>query len=181
MADIDGVVRSAESPVSRAAVEVIRVEKRKYPDRLRTIYQAHPLGHDRWGEWLTVPAERAVLLLPSSEWWVAWFREDGSLRVDIAGDVVAGGFGGTNRGVRSFIDLDLDIECAAGGALQILDEDQFAERCWAYPASYVDAARWAVGDAADRVQGGDEPFGQACRPWTGATGWPGADTGAAVA
>lgn len=146
------------------ASEQVRVEKRKYPASVRRAYVAHPLGVDRWGEWLGVPAEGAVLLLPRNEWWVAWFRHDGSLRVDIATEVAAGGLGAITA-PRSFVDLDLDVERDADGTTVILDEDQFAERCGAYPATWVPMARETVVEVADRARRRVEPFAQAHTTW----------------
>lgn len=142
----------------------VRVEKRKYPASLRRTYVAHPLGTDHWGEWLGVPAEDALLLLPNDGWWVAWFRLDGSLRIDVAAAVTTGGPAAT-AALRSFVDLDLDIERDAAGGTVILDEDQFAERCGAYPAAWVAVARATVVEAADLARNRVEPFARAHATW----------------
>lgn len=139
--------------------EVVQVEKRKYPTSVRRTFEAWHLGSDHWGEWLSVPSEEAVLLLPNGEWWVAWFREDGSRRVDIAAEVADHG----DR--RSFVDLDLDVECDADGTIEILDEDQFAERCDSYPSSWVERARRCVTEVTERITRRDGPFGAAGTAW----------------
>lgn len=140
-------------------VEAALVEKRKHPHVVRATFEAQVLGQDSWGEWLRVPRQRAVLLLPWGQWWVAWFRREGTLRVDVATAVAPG------AETRSFVDLDLDVEREADGTVHILDEDEFAERCDAYPPSWVPVALRTVREVADRARRYAEPFGTAHHRW----------------
>jgi protein associated with RNAse G/E len=156
---------------------VVRVVFTKYDGRLHWHARLHRLGEDEHGVWLGAPAgtrwQRGaeppvslpphVLLLPRDGWWVAAFNAAPSkyeMYVDLAtvpvwaGDEVA------------MIDLDLDVVRLRGGAVRLLDEDEFeAHRAlFGYPETVVES----VTGTAQRLLAAVttvEPFTGAYQTW----------------
>lgn len=139
----------------------VMVEKRKPCGRVRRRWSAVPLGADEWGDWFDVPDDGGVLLLPVADPWAAWFRTDGTVRVDVATAVTAA------APVCSFVDLDLDVERTADGAVHALDLDDFLARSPGYPRAWSDLAWEAWHDVERDVLQRAEPFGSASAPWLG--------------
>ncbi|GAA1978870.1 hypothetical protein GCM10009718_14460 [Isoptericola halotolerans] len=139
----------------------VRVEKRKPCGRVRRTWSAQTLGADVWGDWFSVPDDGGVLLLPVADPWVAWFRTDGSVRVDIATTVVAA------SPVCSFVDLDVDVERDADGTVRLLDADDLLERGPSYPRAWVELAWEAWREVGQEVMSRAEPFGTASVAWLG--------------
>jgi hypothetical protein len=133
------------------------VEKRKPCGAVRTRWTAVVLGSDEWGDWFAVPD--GALLLPVADPWVAWFRHDGRVRVDVATGVVAA------APVSWFVDLDLDVERDTDGTVHALDLADFVQRSPSYPRAWVDLARAAWQEAQDDVATRAEPFGAASDLW----------------
>ncbi|PFG41643.1 hypothetical protein ATJ88_0285 [Isoptericola jiangsuensis] len=143
------------------------VEKRKPCGAVRARWTAVVLGSDEWGDWFAVPD--GTLLLPVADPWVARFRHDGTVRVDVATGVVAA------SPVSWFVDLDLDVERDATGGVHALDLADFVERSPSYPRAWVDLAREAWQDVQRDVAGHAEPFGAAPDLWlrrAARTTWP---------
>jgi hypothetical protein len=140
-------------------VAPVWVEKRKPCGRVRSRWAATPLGADVWGDWFSVPEDGGVLLLPVADPWVAWFRHDGSVRVDIATDVRAA------APVSSFVDLDVDVERDTDGTVHLLDADDLLDRAPGYPRAWVDLAWQAWREVGDDVGLRVEPFGAASELW----------------
>ncbi|WP_278236118.1 DUF402 domain-containing protein [Isoptericola sp. AK164] len=137
----------------------IRIEKRKPCGTVRRVWRAEVLGFDEWGDWFSVPDGAGVLLLPVADPWAAWFRHDGSVRVDIATEVIAA------APVSSFVDLDLDVVRDADGAVRALDRDDFVHRSPSYPSAWVDLAWEAWEDVQHDIARFTEPFGTAADRW----------------
>jgi hypothetical protein len=140
-------------------VAPVWVEKRKPCGRVRSRWTATPLGADVWGDWFSVPEDGGVLLLPVADPWVAWFRSDGSVRVDIATEVFAA------APVSSFVDLDVDVERDPDGTVRMLDADDLLDRGPTYPRAWVDLAWAAWHDVEQDVTVRAEPFGTASELW----------------
>jgi hypothetical protein len=140
-------------------VAPVWVEKRKPCGRVRSSWTATPLGADVWGDWFSVPEDGGVLLLPVADPWVAWFRSDGSVRVDIATEVFAA------APVSSFVDLDVDVERDPDGTVRMLDADDLLDRGPTYPRAWVDLAWAAWHDVEQDVTVRAEPFGTASELW----------------
>ncbi|WP_402463296.1 hypothetical protein [Isoptericola aurantiacus] len=135
------------------------IEKRKPCGSVRRRWAARPLGHDVWGDWFALPDDGGVLLMPVADPWVAGFRADGSVRVDVATDVLVA------APVSSFVDLDLDVERDARGVVRLLDREDFVRRAPAYPRPWVDLAWEAWGDVERDLTCRVEPFGTASDLW----------------
>lgn len=137
----------------------VRIEKRKPCGAVRRSWRGAPLGFDEWGDWFSVPADGGVLLLPVADPWAAWFRADGSVRVDVATQVIAA------APVSSFVDLDLDVERDRDGRVRALDREDFVERSPSYPRAWVDLAWEAWHEVQSEVARRAEPFGNAADHW----------------
>ncbi|WP_407319620.1 hypothetical protein UQW22_04130 [Isoptericola halotolerans] len=137
----------------------VRVEKRKPCGSVRRTWRTETLGADVWGDWFSVPEDGGVLLLPVADPWVAWFRTDRSLRVDVATTVVAA------APVSSFVDLDVDVERDPDGTVRLLDADDLLDRAPTYPRAWVELAWEAWRDVERDVTTRAEPFGAASDRW----------------
>ncbi|WP_418275276.1 DUF402 domain-containing protein [Isoptericola jiangsuensis] len=137
----------------------VRVEKRKPCGRVRAAWGATPLGSDVWGDWFSVPEDGGVLLMPVADPWVAWFRADGSVRVDIATQVLVA------APVSSFVDLDVDVERDPDGTVRMLDADDLLDRAPGYPRAWVELAWAAWHDVEQDVTLRAEPFGTVPALW----------------
>jgi protein associated with RNAse G/E len=156
--------------------EVVRVDFRKYDGSAHRGYPALRLGDDKHGVWLGVPRstfegadfkydDPYVLLVPRDAWWTAMFNSP-PRRTEVYCDITTPAV--WYEGRVQLIDLDLDVRRRrATGAVELLDEDEFAEHAvhFDYPpdvtANAWAAARWLVDALAD----GTEPFASAFRPW----------------
>jgi protein associated with RNAse G/E len=161
---------------------VVRVEYRKYDGSPHRSYPAVRLGSDAYGDWLGVPSEFMaatdatfkytdpyVLLVPAHAWWTAMFNpppRHTEVYCDIATPAAWEG-----DHVR-LTDLDLDVRRRReGGAVELLDEDEFAAHRvrFGYPDEVVGeafaAAKWLL--AALDLRRGEEPFTSAFRAWLG--------------
>jgi uncharacterized protein len=153
---------------------------RKYDDSLHWHATLRRLGEDEHGVWLGARAgtlwqrnteepvamnHAHVSLFPRDAWWVASFNS-APAALDIYCDITDAPVWPTAQEV-TMVDLDLDvIRVRATGAVEVIDEDEFAEHQvrYAYPDDVIRRAR----DAADHLAAMlncDEPFTAAYRPW----------------
>jgi uncharacterized protein len=158
----------------------VHVEFRKWPDKPHWHYRVFPLGEDAHGRWFCSPlgnwvqrgAERplqqphlTVKLIPADAWWAAsWNGPDArfELYVDIA--TPARWQGNT---VSAF-DLDLDVvRERRGGAVRVLDEDEFAEHqvAFGYPPELIASARRSADALQRAVTERREPFDRVGASW----------------
>jgi predicted RNA-binding protein associated with RNAse of E/G family len=157
---------------------------RKWPNRLHWQFEASRLGDDEHGTWLSVPAgstaRRAhepplriphafVSLVPPDTWWNVEFYPTHplwELYVNIG--TPCEWHGSTIRQV----DLDLDVVRTVTGAIEVLDEDEFADHQlrFGYPADLVDGARRATDKVIDLLDRRVEPFGSAAQRWLATAG-----------
>jgi len=124
---------------------------------------AWEVGIDQWGTWLaqasgstvttasTTYQSAAVLrLLSSDRWWSAFFMTDADnaaiplVYVDIATPVHRVG------STLMFVDLDLDVQKSPGGAVEILDRDEFLQHRerYGYPDHLVEVAERSCAEVA---------------------------------
>lgn len=158
----------------------VRVVYRKYDGSLHWNHPARRLGEDPHGIWLGVPALTTmfkgepewgpveapfVLLMPRDAWWTATFNAEPH-RTEIYCDITTVPRWTTAQEV-TMVDLDLDVRRRRAGAVERLDDDEFAEHRvrFGYPAEVVSAAEaaadWLLAAVSDRI----EPFGVAYRDW----------------
>src|ERR1700679_3814729 len=91
----------------------VRIEKRTYPHRLRSTWEAVPLGTDELGSWFFAPAGArntnvvsGVQLLVPGAWWVAWWWAEPKgwwYAADVATPAV------NADGIWSYDDLEIDV------------------------------------------------------------------------
>jgi len=159
---------------------MVRVVYRKFDGSLHWNYETRLLGEDDHGIWVgadsgtivhrgpvrTGPVEAPhVLLFPRQAWWTACFNA-APHRTEIYCDIttVAHWIG---EGEVTAIDLDLDVRRRRGGAVELLDEDEFAAHQvkYGYPADVVTAAQasaeWLFANMSERI----EPFGSQYHTW----------------
>lgn len=159
--------------------DVVQVVYRKYDGRTHRDYPARRLTEDDLGVWLGVPAGTEsiyhgrpsveqipfVLLVPHHAWWTCMFNpppRTSEVYCDIA--TPARWEGNTVH----LIDLDLDVvRRRATGAVELLDEDEFAEhqQQFGYPDEVVEPARAAASWLFGALGDGTEPFASAYRKW----------------
>jgi uncharacterized protein len=158
----------------------VRVVYRKYDGTLHWNHPARRLDADDLGTWLAVPAHTRVhkgepewgpveapfvMLLPHEAWWTATFNAEPH-RTEIYCDITTVPHWPTPDEV-TMVDLDLDVRRRRAGAVDLLDEDEFAEHRvrFGYPpeiiAAATAAADWLYAAVRDRV----EPFGVGYRRW----------------
>jgi hypothetical protein len=158
----------------------IRVVYRKYDGSLHWNYETDLLGEDEHGIWVAAgPATRVfkgttlkgppesphVLLFPRQAWWTGCFNAEPH-RTEIYCDITSVPHWPSETEVTA-IDLDLDVRRRRHGAVELLDEDEFAAHQvrYGYPADVVAEARasaeWLLGAVRERV----EPFGSAYHHW----------------
>jgi predicted RNA-binding protein associated with RNAse of E/G family len=160
-------------------VSVVRVDGRKWPDQLHWQFEAERLGEDEYGVWLAVPrgtiARRGhdpairvphgfVLLVPENEFWFVefyWDHSEHAVYINIGTQPEWDGDRFTQ------IDLDLDVIRKPDGLVKIIDEDEFLEHQvrYGYPPDLVATASSAAQRAAELLEAGSEPFGNASLPW----------------
>lgn len=157
----------------------LRWDGRKWPDRLHWQFEMTWLGEDEHGTWLSVPAGAAarrgeepprhiphgfVSLVPRDGWWEAEFyasHPDWEVYVNIGTPCEL-----SPERIRQ-VDLDLDVVRRRDGAVEVLDEDEFADHQirYGYPPQLTDAARRATIDVVTMLEHRTEPFGNAARRW----------------
>ncbi len=66
-----------------------------------------------------------------------------------------------------FVDLDLDVQKAPGGAVEVLDRDEFEQHRdrYGYPDQLVEAAEQSCAEVAALLAAEAEPFASAPREW----------------
>jgi hypothetical protein len=160
------------------AGRAVVVDRRKWPARPHYTYPAVSLGRDGYGWWLGLRAGAPItwrgevhvsgvhdglVLVPTEEWWLAWFPARGAF--DLFVDVVTPPQR-FNDVVRT-VDLDLDVVRHLDGSVQIVDEDELdANRAtFRYPNVVVDNARRTAQQLLSAITAGEEPFGRAAAPW----------------
>lgn len=152
---------------------------RKWPDRLHWQFTMTRLGDDECGTWFAVPSgsrvQRAheaafdlpdgfVMVVPPDRWWSAEFyvsHPEWELYVNIGLPAEIG-----VDWVRQ-VDLDLDVVRTLEGALETLDEDEFADHQlqFEYPIKLIEGARRAEAEVVTMLERRDEPFERASKPW----------------
>jgi protein associated with RNAse G/E len=158
----------------------VRVVYRKFDGSLHWNYDTTLLGEDEHGVWVGAPSGTPVhrgtthtgpvesphvLLFPRQSWWTACFNA-APHRTEIYCDITSVPHWPGETEVTA-IDLDLDVRRRRGGAVELLDEDEFAAHQvrYAYPADVVAeaqaSAEWLLGAVGERV----EPFGNAYQSW----------------
>jgi len=166
--------------VNGEAADSVRVVYRKFDGTLHWNHSAVRLGEDEYGVWLGVPADTPIfkgepqwappeapfaMLMPRDEWWTATFNAEPA-RTEIYCDISTVPHWPTPHEV-TMVDLDLDVRRRRAGAVELLDEDEFAAHRvrFRYPTEVVTAALaaadWLYSAVRDRV----EPFGIAYTDW----------------
>jgi predicted RNA-binding protein associated with RNAse of E/G family len=162
----------------------VRWDGRKWPDLLHWQFAMTRLGEDEHGVWLFVPAgtvvrrgletprvleDGFVSLVPADGWWEAEFcathpRHEVYVNIGTPCEWHPGR-------VRQ-VDLDLDVIRAWDGAVETLDEDEFADHQvrLAYPRWLIEGARDAAAEVATHLAHREEPFGEASRRWMAVAG-----------
>ncbi len=158
----------------------IRVTYRKYDGSLHWNHGASLLGEDRYGVWVGVgptvavfrgdeafgpPEAPFVILMPRDGWWTALFNA-APHRTEIYCDVTTVPRWPSGSEV-TMIDLDLDVRRRRTGAVELLDEDEFAEHSerYGYPPQVVVEAEAAAAWLVSAVGQHAEPFGVASFGW----------------
>lgn len=157
----------------------IRWDGRKWPDQLHWQFTMTWLGDDEHGTWFAVPAGASarrglepprviadgfVSLVPRDAWWEAEFYASHP-RWDVYVNIGTPCERLTGR-VRQ-VDLDLDVVRTCEGAVEILDEDEFADHqvCFGYPDELIEAARRATAEVVTMLERRIEPFDRAAQQW----------------
>ena len=161
-------------------VAEIRVTYRKYDGSLHWNHGALRLGEDGHGVWVGVgasvpvykgdaewgpPEAPFVILMPRDAWWTATFNA-APHRTEIYCDVTTVPHW-PNGSEVTMVDLDLDVRRRRTGAVELLDEDEFAEHQvrYGYPAEVVAAAQESAAWLVSAVQEHVEPFGAVSLGW----------------
>jgi hypothetical protein len=151
----------------------------KWPDRDAQPYKGHDrlhlIGEDAHGRWLWCPRGSApsgvdydsfLTLVPHERWWTAtWiFQEQRRLKIWV--DITTPAEWPTPDRV-TVVDLDIDVQLLPDGAVEVLDEDEFAEHevAWNYPADVRAAAPAAAQAVARLLRAGGEPFSSVGDTW----------------
>lgn len=158
----------------------IRWDGRKWPDQLHWQFPLIPLGEDPHGLWFAVPAGTIarrghepplrlprgfVMLVPADTWWEAEFYPPHPDHEEIYVNI------GTpcdrHPGRIRQVDLDLDVIRTFDGAVETLDEDEFADHQvrFAYPQELIDGARRTAEEVAGMLVRREEPFDRAASDW----------------
>jgi protein associated with RNAse G/E len=165
----------------------VRVVYRKYDGTLHWNQVAWRLGEDEHGVWVGAPAgtpirlgeqvrEPAVaahvFLFAPGAWWTATFNAPPHRTLIYCDITTVPAWSGNGNGHGeisevSMVDLDLDVRRRRGGAVELLDEDEFALHRvhFGYPPEVAAAAQaaadWLVGALGERV----EPFDTGFQHW----------------
>jgi hypothetical protein len=158
---------------------VVRIDQRKWPDRLHWQFEAQRLGDDEHGTWLHVPdstiarrglepprrlAAGFVGCVPHDTWWLVeyyWAHPEFEVYVNIGTRPTWDG-----ACVRQ-VDLDLDVVRYRDGTTAILDEAEFLQLRvrYEYPPDLAEEARSAADRALVMLRRREEPFDMAARRW----------------
>jgi protein associated with RNAse G/E len=161
-------------------VDDVRVVYRKYDGTLHWNHPARRLGEDIHGIWLGVPERTTVykgepewgpveapfvMLMPRDAWWTATFNAEPH-RTEIYCDITTVPEWPTPYEV-TMVDLDIDVRRRRAGAVERLDDDEFAEHRvrFGYPPEVVAAAEGAAGWLFTAVRDRVEPFGHGYHAW----------------
>jgi hypothetical protein len=157
----------------------VQWDGRKWPNRLHWQFQMRWLGEDVHGTWLAVPSRAParrgleaprqipagfVSLVPKDAWWEAeFYRSDSRCEVYVNIGTPCERF---PRRIRQ-VDLDLDVVRRWDGAVEVLDEDEFADHQvrFGYPPELIEGARRATAEAEQMLERRVEPFDRAAVPW----------------
>ncbi|MBO0886524.1 MAG: DUF402 domain-containing protein [Acidimicrobiales bacterium] len=133
------------------------------------------LGQDAFGTWLwSRPSDRGpgadydsfLTLVPLDRWWTAtWIRHRGAenkLWFDITTPAVW-----HSAHLVTIVDLEIDVQRFPDGTIEVLDEEEFAERAdeWGYPPEVIDAATESAESIVASLRKGDEPFDRVAATW----------------
>ncbi|SRR5712692_1804373 len=158
----------------------VRVVYRKHDGSLHWHLMTRWLGEDEHGVWTgagrpTVvrkgdePPVRldyaSVMLFPRDAWWTASFN-DVPATTEIYCDVTTPASWPTASEV-TMVDLDLDVSRTRSGAVELHDEDEFAEHQirYGYPAEVVAAAERAAAWLQRALAENREPFADVYRAY----------------
>jgi uncharacterized protein len=161
-------------------ISEVRVTYRKYDGSLHWHLTLRRLGEDEHGVWAGAPPPSTmrkgdgplvtiphahVMLFPRGQWWTAAFN-DGQEEPEIYCDITTPADWPSPDEV-TMIDLDLDVCRLRGGAVELLDEDEFAEHRlrYGYPADVVSEAEESARWLRAALAGGTEPFAGAYRSY----------------
>jgi protein associated with RNAse G/E len=164
---------------------LVQVVYRKYDGSLHWNYAGRHLGEDEHGVWVGAPTGTPVhrgefpagpveaphvLLFPRDAWWTGCFNAVPH-RTEIYCDITTVPRW-PSLGEVTMVDLDLDVRRRRAGAVELLDEDEFAEHQvrYGYPAEIISGARSAADWLFDAVERRVEPFGEAYRTWLAQVG-----------
>ena len=107
------------------------------------------------------PPGPAIELYPRGEWFNIYYvlTTSGELDFSYINIALPPAF---ERGVFSYIDLDLDLQVAPDFSYTLHDEDEFLHHCdlWRYPPDLCDRARSTLDDLLDKVASHDPIFGE---------------------
>jgi uncharacterized protein len=160
----------------------VRVVYRKYDGSLHWHLTARRLGEDEHGVWIGSPprstmrkgdgplvaiSHAQVMLFPRAQWWTAAFN-DRPDEVEIYCDITTPADWPSPDEV-TMTDLDLDVRRLRSGAVELLDEDEFAEHQlrYGYPADVIREARRSASWLQAALAGGAEPFASAYHSYLG--------------
>lgn len=143
------------------------IEKRKYPGRAASSWEARLLVQDRYGSWFAAPAgERnkhvmsGIQLLPSeATWWTAWWWADPA-GPWCAADVCTPPQ--HSSGLWHYDDLEIDVVLGKDGSVMTVDRDEFevARATIPYPEIVAERALAAAIDLENMMSEREEPFGE---------------------
>jgi hypothetical protein len=160
----------------------------KWPHRGSRPYKSYGgmnvLGEDDHGTWLwSSPRPRQVsadydsfmTLVPHQDCWTATWIFDGLTRNKIWVDITTPPEWRTPTHVTT-IDLDIDVQLLSDGRVEVLDEDEFAERAieWGYPPEIQTTAPAVAQQVAKLLRDGGEPFSATGDAWLSAARTSGA-------
>jgi protein associated with RNAse G/E len=151
----------------------VRVVYRKHDGSLHWHLMSSWLAEDEHGVWtgtarpttvrkgdgpLVTFDFASVMLFPRDAWWTATFN-DVPATTEIYCDVTTPASWPTASEV-TMVDLDLDVSRTRSGAVELHDEDEFAEHriTYAYPAEEIAAAEQAAQWLTSALTENREPF-----------------------
>jgi uncharacterized protein len=158
----------------------VRVVYRKYDGSLHWHMTMRWLGEDEHGVWTGSPPmctmrkgdgpvvtfpHAQIMLFPRDSWWTAAFN-DVPAKTEIYCDITTP-VRWPSPGEVTMIDLDLDVCRMRGGAVELLDADEFAEHQirYGYPADVISAAERSAEWLQAALADGSEPFAGSYRQY----------------
>ena len=158
----------------------VRVVYRKYDGSLHWHTTNWWLGEDEYGVWTGSPPmsimrkgdgpqitfpHAQIMLFPRDSWWTAAFN-DAPARTEIYCDITTP-VRWPSSGEVTMIDLDLDVCRMRGGAVELLDADEFAEHqiSYGYSAEVISAAKQSAAWLQVALADGREPFAGSYRQY----------------